>query len=191
MKRLTGKGGKLNTSPVEPVAASSWAVGQFLSISCEAFRCLTRYRLKVDPTFSPIELRQILDLSVSPFSFRFCPTPSSQSPLGASPFSQPISLILSSHSIWLPRREGGHSGRGGIRISITGPWGETTSHYDSFGQGKGPTGTDVQTAAARGMTGGEWVCTNDYSIYPAHSSYISSNLYLSSLCIRVVSRIRI
>ena len=37
-KCLTGKGGKLNTSQVEPVAASSWAVGQFLSISCEAFR---------------------------------------------------------------------------------------------------------------------------------------------------------
>ena len=37
-KRLTGKGGKLNTSQAEPVAANSWAVGQFLSISCEAFR---------------------------------------------------------------------------------------------------------------------------------------------------------
>ena len=32
-KRLTGKGGKLNTSQAEPVAANSWAVGQFLSIS--------------------------------------------------------------------------------------------------------------------------------------------------------------
>ena len=42
-KRLTGNGGKLNTSQAEPVAASSWAVGQFLSISCEAFRCRTRY----------------------------------------------------------------------------------------------------------------------------------------------------
>ena len=36
-KRLTGKGGKLNTSQTEPVAANSWAVGQFPSISCEAF----------------------------------------------------------------------------------------------------------------------------------------------------------
>ena len=36
-KRLTGKGGKLNTSQAEPVAANSWAVGQFPSISCEAF----------------------------------------------------------------------------------------------------------------------------------------------------------
>ena len=36
-KRLTGNGGKLNTSQAEPVAASSWAVGQFLSFSCEAF----------------------------------------------------------------------------------------------------------------------------------------------------------
>ena len=34
-KRLTGNGGKLNTSQAEPVAANSWAVGQFLSISCE------------------------------------------------------------------------------------------------------------------------------------------------------------
>ena len=44
-KRLTGKRGKLNTSQADPVAASSCAVGQFLSISCEAFRCLTRYRI--------------------------------------------------------------------------------------------------------------------------------------------------
>ena len=36
-KRLTGNGGKLNTSQAEPVAANSWAVGQFPSISCEAF----------------------------------------------------------------------------------------------------------------------------------------------------------
>ena len=36
-KRLTGKGEKLNTSQAEPVAANSWAVGQFPSISCEAF----------------------------------------------------------------------------------------------------------------------------------------------------------
>ena len=36
--RCTGKGGKLNTSQAEPVAANSWALGQFLSISCEAFR---------------------------------------------------------------------------------------------------------------------------------------------------------
>ena len=36
-KRLTGNGEKLNTSQAEPVAASSWAVGQFLSISCETF----------------------------------------------------------------------------------------------------------------------------------------------------------
>ena len=33
-KRLTGNGGKLNTSQAEPVAASSWAVGHFLSFSC-------------------------------------------------------------------------------------------------------------------------------------------------------------
>ena len=37
-KRLTGNGGKLNSSQAEPVAANSRAVGQFLSISCEAFR---------------------------------------------------------------------------------------------------------------------------------------------------------
>ena len=43
-KRLTGKGGTLNTSQAEPVAASSWAVGQFLSISCEAFICQAWYR---------------------------------------------------------------------------------------------------------------------------------------------------
>ena len=42
-KRLTGKGGKLNTSQAEPVVASSWAGGQFLSISREAFILLTRY----------------------------------------------------------------------------------------------------------------------------------------------------
>ena len=36
-KRLAGNGGKLNTSQAEPVAANSWAVGQFLSISCETF----------------------------------------------------------------------------------------------------------------------------------------------------------
>ena len=36
-KRLTGKGGKLNTSQAEPVAANSTAVGQFLSISCRTF----------------------------------------------------------------------------------------------------------------------------------------------------------
>ena len=36
-KHLTGNGGKLNTSQAEPLAASSWAVGQFLSISYEAF----------------------------------------------------------------------------------------------------------------------------------------------------------
>ena len=35
----------------------------------------------------------------------------------------------------------------------------------------------AQAAAARGMTDGEWLCTDDYSIYPAHSSYIYSNLY--------------
>ena len=35
-KRLKGKGGKINTSQAEPVAANSGAVGQFLSISCEA-----------------------------------------------------------------------------------------------------------------------------------------------------------
>ena len=34
MKHLTGNGGKLNTSQVEPIAANSRAVGQFLSISC-------------------------------------------------------------------------------------------------------------------------------------------------------------
>ena len=34
-KCLTGNGGKLNTSQAEPVAANSWAVGQFPSISCE------------------------------------------------------------------------------------------------------------------------------------------------------------
>ena len=37
-KRPPGKIEKINTSQAEPVAASSWAVGQFLSISCEAFR---------------------------------------------------------------------------------------------------------------------------------------------------------
>ena len=42
-KRLTGNGEKLNTSQAEPVAASSWAVGQFLSFSCEAFILLTWY----------------------------------------------------------------------------------------------------------------------------------------------------
>ena len=42
-KRLTGKGGKLNTSQAEPAAANSRAVGQFLSISCEAFIFLTQY----------------------------------------------------------------------------------------------------------------------------------------------------
>ena len=31
------KEGKINTSQAEPVAANSRAVGQFLSISCEAF----------------------------------------------------------------------------------------------------------------------------------------------------------
>ena len=38
-KRHTGKGGKINTSQAEPVAANNRAVGQFLSmsISCEAF----------------------------------------------------------------------------------------------------------------------------------------------------------
>ena len=36
-QRHTGKGEKLNTSQAEPVAANSWAVGQFPSISCEAF----------------------------------------------------------------------------------------------------------------------------------------------------------
>ena len=36
-KRLTGKGGKLNNSQAEPVAANSWAVGRFVSISSEAF----------------------------------------------------------------------------------------------------------------------------------------------------------
>ena len=36
-KRLTGKGGRLNTSQAEPVAANSWAVGQYPSISCEHF----------------------------------------------------------------------------------------------------------------------------------------------------------
>ena len=36
-KRLTGKEGKLNTCQAEPVAANSWAVGQFPSFSCEAF----------------------------------------------------------------------------------------------------------------------------------------------------------
>lgn len=70
----------------------------------------------------------ILDPWVSSFPFSFCPTPSSKSPLGASPIPSHSFSALSS---------------GGIRISITGPWGETTSHYDSFGQGNGPTGTDV------------------------------------------------
>ena len=41
-KRLTGNGGKLDTSQAMSVAASSWAVGQFLSISLEAFILLTR-----------------------------------------------------------------------------------------------------------------------------------------------------
>ena len=36
-KRHTGKGGKLNTNQAEPVAANSGAVGQYLSIYCEAF----------------------------------------------------------------------------------------------------------------------------------------------------------
>ena len=36
------KEGKINTSQTETVAASSWAVGQFLSISLEAFILLTR-----------------------------------------------------------------------------------------------------------------------------------------------------
>ena len=67
----------------------------------------------------------ILDPWVSSFPFSFCPTPSSKSPLGASPIPSHSFSALSS---------------GGIRISITGPWGETTSHYDSFGQGNGPTG---------------------------------------------------
>ena len=37
MKWPPGKGGRINTSQAEPVAANSRAVGQFLSISCEAF----------------------------------------------------------------------------------------------------------------------------------------------------------
>ena len=47
----------------------------------------------------------------------------------------------------------------------------------------------AQTAAARGMTDGEWLCTNDYSIYPAAKIY--SNLNLSPRCTRVIRRISI
>ena len=36
-KRSPEKEGKINTGQEEPVATNSWAVGQFLSISCEAF----------------------------------------------------------------------------------------------------------------------------------------------------------
>ena len=42
MKRRLEKGGKLNTSQAGSVAASRAAVGQFLSISCEAFILRTR-----------------------------------------------------------------------------------------------------------------------------------------------------
>ena len=42
-KRRTGKGGKLNTSQAESVAASRAALGQFLFISREAFILRTRY----------------------------------------------------------------------------------------------------------------------------------------------------
>ena len=51
--RHTGKGGKLNTSQAEPFAASSWAVGQFLSISCEAIILMTRYKPPNLTTLSP------------------------------------------------------------------------------------------------------------------------------------------
>ena len=78
----------------------------------------------------------ILDPWVSTFPFSFCPTPSSKSPLRASPIPSHSFSALSG-CLCLPQCSGG------IRISITGPWGETTSHYDSFGQGNGPTGTDV------------------------------------------------
>ena len=42
-KRPPEKEGKINTSQAEPVAANSRAVGQFLSISCEAFIWRARY----------------------------------------------------------------------------------------------------------------------------------------------------
>ena len=60
-KHLTGNGGKLNTSQAEPVAVSTWAVGQFLSISCEAFILLTRYMGRLHDCFH------------SSGSFYFCP----------------------------------------------------------------------------------------------------------------------
>ena len=43
-KRHPEKGGKLNTSEAGSVAASRAAVGQFLSISCEAFILRTGYK---------------------------------------------------------------------------------------------------------------------------------------------------
>ena len=42
-KRFLEKEEKINTSQAEPVAANSRAVGQFISISSEAFRWRTRY----------------------------------------------------------------------------------------------------------------------------------------------------
>ena len=123
-----------------------------------------------------------------PFSFRFCPTPSSQSPLGASPFSQPISLILSPHSIWLPRREGTVA-EAGSGFQLQGRGARQQVIMTVSGRERDP---QAQAAAAvRGMTDGEWLCTNDYSIYPAYSSYIYSNLNLSPRFTRVIRRIRI
>ena len=46
-KRRPEKGGKLNTSQAGSVAASRAAVGQFLSISREAFILRTRYNADV------------------------------------------------------------------------------------------------------------------------------------------------
>ena len=52
-KRLTGKGGKLNTSQAEPVAANSWAVGQFPSTgSCKKIHAC----LNLPALFLPTDL---------------------------------------------------------------------------------------------------------------------------------------
>ena len=52
-KRRPEKGGKLNTSQAGSVAASRAAVGQFLSISREAFILRTRYTfLETKPNFN-------------------------------------------------------------------------------------------------------------------------------------------
>ena len=49
-KRHPEKGGKLNTSQAGSVAASRAAVGQFLSISREAFILMTRYGISFTDT---------------------------------------------------------------------------------------------------------------------------------------------